>query len=60
MTTREFQDRLARRARRAGVSLTADLAASLESYYRLLATWNQKINLSGLDLAEPTPEAIDR
>ena len=60
MTTREFQDRLARRARRAGVSLAGDLAGSLESYYRLLATWNEKINLSGLDLTELTPEAIDR
>lgn len=60
MTTREFQDRLARRARRVGVSLPADLAAGLETYYRLLVTWNQKINLSGLDLSEPTPEALDR
>ena len=60
MTTREFQDRLARRARRAGVALSPDLAAGLETYYRLLSTWNQKINLSGMDLSDPTPEAIDR
>lgn len=60
MTSREFQDRLARRARRAGVTLPADLAARLETYYRLLATWNQKINLSGMNLTEPTPEALDR
>ena len=60
MTTREFQDRLQRRARRAGVSVSSELRAKLEAYYRLLATWNQKINLSGLDLGEPTPEAIDR
>ncbi len=32
----------------------------LETYYRLLATWNAKINLSGLDLAELSPEALDR
>ena len=60
MTTREFQDRLQRRARRAGVSVSPELREKLEAYYRLLATWNQKINLSGLDLSEPTPEAIDR
>jgi 16S rRNA (guanine527-N7)-methyltransferase len=60
VTSREFQDRLVRRARRVGVTLSPALALSLETYYRLLATWNQKINLSGLNLAEPSPEAIDR
>ena len=59
MTTREFQDRLARRARKAGVSIPPELGASLEVYYRLLATWNAKINLSGMDLSDPTPEALD-
>jgi 16S rRNA (guanine527-N7)-methyltransferase len=60
VTSREFQDRLTRRARRAGVALTPETAAKLEVYYRLLTTWNQKINLTGLNLAEPLPEAIDR
>jgi 16S rRNA (guanine527-N7)-methyltransferase len=60
VNSREFQDRLQRRARRGGVSAPPELRAKLEAYYRLLATWNQKINLSGLDLTEPTPEAIDR
>jgi 16S rRNA (guanine527-N7)-methyltransferase len=32
----------------------------LEAYYRLLAAWNEKINLSGLVLADLNPEAIDR
>lgn len=49
-----------RRARRAGVTVSPVLAKKLETYYRLLATWNQKINLSGIDLTEPTPEALDR
>jgi 16S rRNA (guanine527-N7)-methyltransferase len=57
---REFQERLLRRAKRAGVTVSADLGGRLEIYYRLLATWNQKINLSGLDLTEPRPEALDR
>ncbi len=60
MTSREFQDRLTRRAKRAGVPLSPDLAARLEIYYRLLETWNKKINLSGLNLEDPTPEALDR
>ena len=60
MTSREFQDRLNRRARRVGVALPVELAAKLETYYRLLMTWNQKINLTGLNLSEPTPDALDR
>ena len=60
MTSRDFQDRLSRRARRAGVSLTADLAAQLEVYYRLLAAWNTKINLTGLKLSELSPDTLDR
>lgn len=60
MTSREFQDRLRRRATRAGVALSGDLAARLEAYLRLLETWNRKINLTGFDLVEPTPETFDR
>jgi 16S rRNA (guanine527-N7)-methyltransferase len=60
LTSREFQDRLARRARRAGVTLSAELAEQLEAYYRLLATWNTKINLTGLRLSEISPDALDR
>lgn len=60
MTSREFQDKLSRRARRAGVFLPSALAARLEAYYRLLAVWNAKINLTGLRLDEASPEAIDR
>jgi len=60
LTRREFQDRLARRARRAGVTLTPELADQLEAYYRLLATWNTKINLTGLRLSEISPDALDR
>jgi 16S rRNA (guanine527-N7)-methyltransferase len=60
LTSREFQDRLGRRARRAGVTLTPTLAEQLEVYYRLLATWNAKINLTGLRLSEISPDALDR
>lgn len=60
MNSREFQDRLTRRARRVGLSIPPPLAAKLETYYNLLSTWNRKINLSGMDLSDPTPEALDR
>ncbi len=60
MSSREFQERLARRARRAGLTVRPDLGAQLEVYYRLLATWNKKINLTGLNLSEYGPEALDR
>jgi 16S rRNA (guanine527-N7)-methyltransferase len=40
--------------------LSPALADHLESYYRLLALWNKKINLTGFNLTEMTPESIDR
>ena len=49
-----------RRARRAGATVSSDLAGRLETYYRLLMVWNEKINLTGLGVSEFSPEAIDR
>ena len=60
MNPREFKDRLQRRARKAGLSVPADLTAKLDIYYQLLATWNKKINLTALNLLEPNDEAFDR
>jgi 16S rRNA (guanine527-N7)-methyltransferase len=60
VTSREFQDRLARRSRHAGVSISSGLAESLEIYFKLLAAWTTKINLTGFDLSDPGPEALDR
>lgn len=51
---------MTRRARRAGVSVPTSVGIKLETYYRLLSTWNKKINLTGLDLADPTRESLDR
>ncbi len=59
MTSREFRERLGRRARRVGLAVPAALKEPLESYFRLLALWNRKINLTALDL-EAADEAIDR
>jgi 16S rRNA (guanine527-N7)-methyltransferase len=58
--SREFQDRLARRARRVGVALNADLKSKLETYFRLLSVWDRKINLTGFNLSDPSPEALDK
>lgn len=60
MTSREFQDRLTRRARRVGLVLPAELSGQLEAYYRLLASWNAKINLTGLKLVDAPSDALDR
>jgi len=60
VSSREFQERLARRARRAGLTIRQELSAQLEIYYRLLSTWNQKINLTGLNLDDLGPESLDR
>jgi 16S rRNA (guanine527-N7)-methyltransferase len=60
VTSREFQDRLSRRAKRAGTTLAPGLSAGLEAYFRLLETWNRKINLTGLNLTDAAPETIDR
>ena len=60
MTSCEFQERLSKRAEKANVSLTAPVVGRLEAYYRLLARWNTKINLTALQLEELTDWAVDR
>src|ERR1044072_2004277 len=60
MTAREFKERLSRRAKKAGIAIPPPLADRLWIYFQLLAKWNAKINLTGLDLDDPTPEGIDR
>lgn len=61
MASREFRERLSRRAKSAGVSLDKPLIDGLETYYQLLTKWNAKINLTAFRLTpEGTDEAIDR
>ena len=60
MSSREFQERLTRRGRRSGVTISQSLATRLEVYFKLLTAWNSKMNLTGLDLAEQGPAALDR
>jgi 16S rRNA (guanine527-N7)-methyltransferase len=60
MTSREFADRLGRRARKAGFRVPTDLVERLEAYYRLLESWNAKINLTALDLVNGSDSTFDR
>lgn len=55
-----FREKLARRARKAGLSLSPDSSASLESYFELLRKWNQKVSLTSLPVEEMGDEALDR
>jgi 16S rRNA (guanine527-N7)-methyltransferase len=54
---RDFATRLTRRAGRAGLIVSDELAADLAAYHTLLSRWNLKINLTSL--ADPD-ESIDR
>ena len=60
MTEREFREKLSRRAKKAGLTVAPSLVEGLWVYFEVLAKWNQKINLTGLDLSDPTPEGLDR
>ena len=60
MTSREFRELLSRRARNARVVLPEEALEPFETYYRLLAQWNQKINLTALPLEPPTEATLDR
>jgi len=60
VTSREFRERLTRRARRANVTVASKTAEVLESYFVLLDRWNAKINLTALPLRPPTEETFDR
>jgi 16S rRNA (guanine527-N7)-methyltransferase len=60
VNSEEFRERLAERAGRVGVALTSNVTVELEAYFRLLARWNAKINLTALPLDSPTNETFDR
>jgi 16S rRNA (guanine527-N7)-methyltransferase len=60
VTSREFTERLARRARKADVEVPAEAIERLETYYQLLARWNERINLTSLPLRDPTDATFDR
>jgi 16S rRNA (guanine527-N7)-methyltransferase len=42
------------------VAISPNVGTQLEAYYRFLTVWNHRINLTGLDLENAGPEALDR
>jgi 16S rRNA (guanine527-N7)-methyltransferase len=60
MDSDAFLKQLAGRASLAGVEISPALAKHFETYYRLLARWNDRINLTALRLDPLTDEATDR
>ncbi|HEY7188983.1 MAG TPA: RsmG family class I SAM-dependent methyltransferase [Vicinamibacterales bacterium] len=40
--------------------LDGELKSRLETYFRLLSVWDRKINLTGFNLADPQPDALDK
>lgn len=61
MTSRQgLLEQLAVRCERAGVTLTAETSDHLAVYYELLARWNQRINLTALQLDPLRDSTLDR
>ncbi|HEV3217952.1 MAG TPA: 16S rRNA (guanine(527)-N(7))-methyltransferase RsmG [Vicinamibacterales bacterium] len=55
-----FREKLAKRARKAGLSPSQDVIFGLEAYFAILGKWNEKVSLTSLPVAEAGEEAIDR
>jgi 16S rRNA (guanine527-N7)-methyltransferase len=55
-----FREKLAKRCRKAGLTLLPDVISALEAYFELLAKWNRKVSLTSLPVSEGSDEAIDR
>jgi 16S rRNA (guanine527-N7)-methyltransferase len=55
-----IREQLAKRARKAGLTLQTGVISALESYFELLRKWNLKVSLTSLPVSEAGEEAIDR
>jgi 16S rRNA (guanine527-N7)-methyltransferase len=55
-----IREKLAKRARKAGLALQVSDLSGLEAYFDLLKKWNRKVSLTSLALEEASDEAIDR
>jgi 16S rRNA (guanine527-N7)-methyltransferase len=60
MASDGLPERIAQRASVAGLEIAPTLAGQLEAYFRLLARWNERINLTALRLDPATDQAVDR
>jgi len=55
-----FRELLLDRADASNITISMGVQEKLVQYYRLLAHWNQRINLTSLPLDPPTTQAVDR
>jgi 16S rRNA (guanine527-N7)-methyltransferase len=55
-----FREKLASRAKKAGISVQTDVIPGLEAYFELLQKWNLKVSLTSLPIAKLGDEAVDR
>jgi 16S rRNA (guanine527-N7)-methyltransferase len=60
MDDSELGKLLVRRARAVDLSVDEVLVERLQAYFKLLARWNARINLTGFSLDRPTVGALDR
>jgi 16S rRNA (guanine527-N7)-methyltransferase len=60
VTSREFRERLRKRAGREDLTLDSTVVDRLDAYMRVLAEWNRKINLTAFSPDEPGNDALDR
>lgn len=55
-----FREKLARRAKKAGLAISREVNSGLEAYFDLLRKWNPKVSLTSLPLEELADETLDR
>jgi 16S rRNA (guanine527-N7)-methyltransferase len=55
-----FREKLAKRAKKGGLTLSLDQFSALEAYFQLLKKWNQRVSLTSLPLEAEADEALDR
>ena len=55
-----FREKLARRAKKAGITVSDDVNSRLEAFFDLLRRWNRKVSLTSLPVDDLGDEAIDR
>src|SRR5262245_35253082 len=60
MTPPGLEHAIFERSRQLGLSIPPTAFQSLGRYFQLLARWNQRINLTGLNLEAPAANTLDR
>jgi len=60
VTGRDAATQILEQASAARIPLSTELADELAAYLALLAQWNRRINLTALDAASPSREAVER